>query len=120
MRKSLLAVFALFVVVGPAQSQFCPGASGWVFDDVLASDPFCGYITWMAQNGVSLGCQTIDANHRLYCPSANVSRSHMAAFMNRMVTQPDSSSIRVGTITKPDGPFLHNYGFLNTFVRECR
>jgi hypothetical protein len=44
----------------PAQAQFCPGTDGWVFDDVLASDPFCGYITWMAQNGGSLGCQIID------------------------------------------------------------
>jgi hypothetical protein len=67
MRKVLLlGVFAFLSAVGePAHAQFCPGVSPWVFDDVLASDPFCGSITWMAQNGVSLGCQVIDANHRL-------------------------------------------------------
>ncbi|MFO1313635.1 MAG: tail fiber domain-containing protein [Burkholderiales bacterium] len=86
MRKTLL--LAVLVVLGattqPARAQFCPGVSPWVFDDVQASDPFCGYITWMAQNGISLGCQVIDANHRLYCPSANVSRSQMSAFMSRL------------------------------------
>jgi hypothetical protein len=31
-----------------------------------------------------LGCQTIDANHRLYCPAQNMTRLQMAAFMNRL------------------------------------
>ncbi|MFO1313636.1 MAG: tail fiber domain-containing protein [Burkholderiales bacterium] len=86
MRKVLLlTVVAIFAsVTQPARAQFCPGVSPWVFDDVLASDPFCGYITWMAQNGISLGCQVIDANHRLYCPSGTVTRAAMAAFMNRL------------------------------------
>ncbi|MFO1313634.1 MAG: tail fiber domain-containing protein [Burkholderiales bacterium] len=86
MRKLLLLmVVAIFAsVTQPARAQFCPGVSPWVFDDVPASDPFCGYITWMAQNGISLGCQVIDANHRLYCPSGTVTRAAMAAFMNRL------------------------------------
>ncbi|MFO1313638.1 MAG: tail fiber domain-containing protein [Burkholderiales bacterium] len=86
MRKVLLlTVVAIFAsVTQPARAQFCPGVSPWVFDDVLASDPFCGYITWMAQNGISLGCQVIDANHRLYCPTGTVTRAAMAAFMNRL------------------------------------
>ncbi|MFO1311190.1 MAG: tail fiber domain-containing protein [Burkholderiales bacterium] len=85
MRKVLLLVVVSLACAGlPARAQFCPGVSPWVFDDVPASDPFCGYITWMAQNGISLGCQVIDANHRLYCPNANVSRAAMAALMNRL------------------------------------
>jgi hypothetical protein len=85
MRKSLvLAAFSLLLVSASARAQFCPGVSPWVFDDVLASDPFCGFVTWMADNGITLGCQTIDANHRLYCPAQNVSRLQMAAFMNRL------------------------------------
>ncbi|MFO1313398.1 MAG: tail fiber domain-containing protein [Burkholderiales bacterium] len=117
MRKVLPAVLlALATVASPARAQFCPGGAGWVYDDVLASDSFCGYITWMAQNGVSLGCQIIDANHRLYCPNANVTRTQMAAFMNRLTTQPDSASPTVGTITKPGGVFLHNAGVDNTFL----
>ena len=86
MRKLLLfvSVAAFTAFSNPARAQFCPGVSPWVFDDVLASDPFCGFITWMAENGITLGCQVIDANHRLYCPTANTSRSQMAAFMNRL------------------------------------
>ncbi|MFO1311188.1 MAG: tail fiber domain-containing protein [Burkholderiales bacterium] len=86
MCKAILSgVVAIFLgMTQPARAQFCPGVSPWVFDDVAASDPFCGYITWMAENGITLGCQTIDANHRLYCPNANVSRAAMAAFMNRL------------------------------------
>ncbi len=59
MRKWLvLTMFAVLgVVTQPARAQFCPGVSPWVFDDVAASDPFCGYITWMAQNGISLGAR---------------------------------------------------------------
>ena len=80
----------LVVVVGclgattNARAQFCPGVSPWVFDDVLASDPFCGFITKMAQQNVTLGCIVIDANHRLYCPNDNVTRKQMAAFMARL------------------------------------
>jgi hypothetical protein len=85
MRKPLLlAALLLLLCTSPARAQFCPGVSPWVFDDVLASDPFCGFVTWMADNGITLGCQTIDANHRLYCPAQNVSRLQMAAFMKRL------------------------------------
>ncbi|MFO1311186.1 MAG: hypothetical protein U1F41_03880 [Burkholderiales bacterium] len=86
MRRSLFVVPIAFLlaIASPARAQFCPGVSPWVFDDVAASDPFCGYITWMAENGITLGCQIVDANHRLYCPNANVSRAAMAAFMNRL------------------------------------
>ncbi len=84
MRKLLLVAFLLLSFTQTARAQFCPGVSPWVFDDVAASDPFCGFITWMADNGITLGCQVIDANHRLYCPNANVSRAAMAAFMNRL------------------------------------
>jgi hypothetical protein len=84
MRKSLLLAVFVLLFAGSARGQFCPGVSPWVFDDVLASDPFCGFVTWMAENGVTVGCQAIDANHRLYCPTQNVSRLQMAAFMKRL------------------------------------
>ena len=60
MRKLLLfvSVAAIAVFANPARAQFCPGVSPWVFDDVLASDPFCGFVTWMAENGVSRGTST--------------------------------------------------------------
>src|SRR4030095_12231374 len=86
MRRVLMfAVLAVFTTLTqPARAQFCPGVSPWVFDDVMASDPFCGFITFMAQNGITTGCQIIDANHRLYCPNASVSRAQMAGFMHRL------------------------------------
>jgi hypothetical protein len=86
MRKLLLfvSVAAIAAFANPARAQFCPGVSPWVFDDVLASDPFCGFVTWMAENGITLGCQVIDANHRLYCPAQSVSRLQIAAFMKHL------------------------------------
>lgn len=86
--RQLLVAFALVMgVLGYARevrAQFCPGISPWVFDDVLASDPFCGSITKMAQQGVTLGCIIIDGSHRLYCPNENVTRKQMAGFLSRL------------------------------------
>ncbi len=116
MRKSLLSIVTLFVLGGPAHAHFCPGANGSVFTDVLGEDPFCSYITWAAQNGITQGCLIIDANRRLYCPNDGVARSQMAAFVNRLATQPDTTAPDVGTITKPGGAFLHNFGINSTFL----
>jgi len=116
MRKSLLSIVTLFVLGGPAHAHFCPGANGSVFTDVLGEDPFCSYITWAAQNGITQGCLIIDANRRLYCPNDGVARSQMAAFVNRLATQPDTTARDVGTITKPGGAFLHNFGINSTFL----
>lgn len=68
---------------GEAQAQQCPGP-GYVFDDVLATDPFCPHITWIAQRGVTLGCHLIDGTHRLFCPDEEVTRDQMAVFLNRL------------------------------------
>jgi hypothetical protein len=85
MRKLLVMLFAATTAfAGAARGQFCPGAAPYVFTDVLAGDAFCGYITWMAQTGVTAGCQVIDANNRLYCPDDFVTRKQMAAFMSRL------------------------------------
>jgi hypothetical protein len=87
MRKLLRVWVLVFGVLGFAHessAQFCPGVSPWVFDDVLASDPFCGFVTKIAQQGVTLGCMTLDANHRLYCPGDGVTRLQMAAYMARL------------------------------------
>jgi hypothetical protein len=47
---------------------------------VLASSPFCPDVTWLKTYGVTKGCT--DATH--YCPTDNVSRLQMAAFMRRL------------------------------------
>jgi hypothetical protein len=46
---------------------------------VLASNPFCPDVTWLKTYGVTKGC---DATH--FCPTENVSRLQMAAFMHRL------------------------------------
>ena len=81
-RKLLLVPLLMMGCLGGAdyaRAQFCPGVSPWVFDDVLASDPFCGFITKIANQGVTLGCLVIDGNHRLFCPGDAVRRDQMAA-----------------------------------------
>ena len=106
MRKLIVLLVLVLGSLGAAQesrAQFCPGVSPWVFDDVLASDPFCGYITEMATRGVTLGCTIIDANHRLYCPSANVPRNQMAAFMSRLGTALFPTTCNVGQVMKWNG-----------------
>lgn len=106
MRRCLLAllfVLAAAIGSGDARAQFCPGVSPWVFDDVLSSDPFCGFITKMAQQGVTLGCIVIDANHRLYCPNDSVNRKQMAAFMARLGDALLPPTCSVGQVLKWNG-----------------
>jgi len=84
MRKLLVVLALVLLPLAPVRAQFCPGVAPWVFVDVPASHAFCTYVTWMAQNNVTLGCRVIDANNREYCPDDSVSRLQMAAFMNRL------------------------------------
>jgi hypothetical protein len=77
-RLALLLGFALSIVSASAAAQNCDG-----FVDVLASSPFCPDVTWMKTYGVTKGC---DATH--FCPTENVSRLQMAAFMHRLGQNP--------------------------------
>jgi hypothetical protein len=65
---------ALSLLASSAIAQSCDG-----FVDVLASNPFCPDVTWLATYGVTKGC---DATH--FCPTENVSRLQMAVFMHRL------------------------------------
>jgi len=51
------------------------------FTDVPDSNIFHADISWMADAGVTLGC---NAAHTQYCPGDSVSRGQMAAFMHRL------------------------------------
>ena len=64
---------ALHTVVAIA-GQHCAG-----FDDVDAASPFCASVEWMKNRAVSLGCAPF-----AFCPSVDVSRLGMAAFMDRL------------------------------------
>jgi hypothetical protein len=86
MRKLLLALgLLLSLTVGTARAQFCPGAAPYVFTDVLITDPFCVFITRMAVEGITEGCEIIDANNRRFCPDDFVTRKQMSAFIMRAV-----------------------------------
>ena len=86
MRKLVFVVVLVLAILpfGAARAQFCPGAAPYVFTDVPANDAFCGFVTRMAVDGITGGCQIIDANNRLYCPNDPVTRLQMAAFMMRL------------------------------------
>ena len=103
MRK-LAVVFALALMpLGTAQAQFCPGAAPYVFTDVLANDTFCGYITRMAVEGITQGCQIIDAKNRRYCPDDFVTRKQMSAFIIRGGDALFPLTCAAGQVMKWDG-----------------
>lgn len=52
------------------------------FQDVPDSNQFHGSISWMKDNGVTVGCNP-PANTE-FCPKDNVTREQMAAFMRRL------------------------------------
>jgi len=70
----LIAAFALVIPV-----------AGWAsdrFTDVPDTNVFHNDISWLADAGVTLGCNPPTNNQ--YCPSSNVTREQMAAFMHRL------------------------------------
>ena len=89
--KSFVAASALLLAVvasGGAAAQACAG-----FTDVPSSDPFCPNVEWLKNRGITLGCTSAT----LYCPSGNVTRLSMAAFMNRLGTALTPVSLTPGT-----------------------
>jgi hypothetical protein len=83
------AVAAFLVCAAPAMAQNCVG-----FTDVLQSDAFCPNVEWLKNRGITLGCNPPTNNN--YCPTANVSRLAMAAFLNRVGTA--LTPVELGTV----------------------
>ena len=73
-RRLTLGLVALVVTVPLA------AAAGSVFEDVDDTDVHIDGITFVKDNGVSIGCDT-DNN---YCPQDDVTRAQMATFMHRL------------------------------------
>ena len=103
MRKFVVLLAFALLPLGTAQAQFCPGAAPYVFTDVLAGDTFCGFITRMAVEGITTGCQIIDANNRRYCPDDFVTRKQMSAFMIRLADAQFPLSCAAGQVMKWNG-----------------
>lgn len=82
-RSSRLALVTLVSAVVVLTTSTI-AAANHVFNDVPTSHTFHNDITWMADNGITRGCNP-PANDR-YCPDRSVTRGQMAAFMRRLST----------------------------------
>jgi hypothetical protein len=74
--RTTFVVLALAVFVVPAAVM-----AGHRFDDVPDTNTFHDNITWLADTGITKGCNPPD--NTLFCPDASVSRKQMSAFMQR-------------------------------------
>ncbi|MEP7274369.1 MAG: S-layer homology domain-containing protein, partial [Acidobacteriota bacterium] len=84
----------------PAQQRFV---------DVPSGSAFYSFIEQMAVRGITLGC---DTNGPLYCPTGNVTREQMAAFIIRALGQfnPPTPPQQRFTDVPPSNPF---YAFID-------
>lgn len=64
------------------------------FDDVPPSNNFYNDIEWLADAGVTKGCNPAQGNTN-FCPKSYVTREQMAAFMHRLA---DSGVVDAGTL----------------------
>jgi hypothetical protein len=77
MIKAALVLTLVAAIISPIAVS-----ASHVFDDVPDSHTFHGDIAWLADAGVTLGCNP-PANDR-FCPEQAVTRGQMAAFMHRL------------------------------------
>ncbi len=79
-----------------------------VFADVDRDGPHGRAIGWLADRGVTRGC---DAGR--FCPDQPVTRGQMAAFLHRFVSDliPASTPVEFGDVA-PDGPFAADIAWL--------
>lgn len=74
----IIAVLAVLTVISVPVAVFAAGGHFTDDDDSI----FESSINWMADSGVTLGCNPPANDH--YCPDDNVTRGQMAAFMQRL------------------------------------
>jgi hypothetical protein len=74
-----MAGVAAFLVLAPPAMAQCGGFTD-VVDDGVGLTAFCPSVQWVKNRSVTLGC----TSPTLYCPTNNVTRLQMAAFMNRL------------------------------------
>jgi hypothetical protein len=74
--KPVVIALGSIMLLASAAATAAPCAG---FVDVEDTDQFCPDVTWMKQQGVTLGCTATQ-----YCPADYVTRLQMAAFMHRL------------------------------------
>ena len=67
------------------------------FTDVPDTNIFAADILWMDENEITTGCGT-----DLFCPSDNVTREQMSAFMRRLATKQVVDAGTVGGLAASD------------------
>ena len=78
--RTVFALVASMLVIAPVAAW-----AAHTFDDVPNSNVFHDDIEWLADSGVTKGCNP-PANTR-FCPKDEVTREQMAAFMHRLETE---------------------------------
>ena len=87
--KNVLIIGVVAVLLVPIAVSASPG-----FDDVPVDNPFYNDIEWLADAGVTRGCNPAQGNTN-FCPKSYVTREQMAAFMHRLA---DSGVVDAGTL----------------------
>lgn len=77
--KAVLVLTLIGAVIAPVAVS-----ASHQFTDVPDTNIFHGDIAWLADNGVTQGCNP--PTNDMFCPSDNVTREQMAAFMKRLAT----------------------------------
>ena len=86
--RALLITLVAFAIMIPVVANAAAG-----FVDVADSNVFVADIQWMADSGITKGCNP-PTNDR-FCPGDNVTREQMAAFMHRLA---DAQVVDAGTL----------------------
>ena len=81
MRRTAL-MFALAGMVGALVATPIAVYATHQFSDVSDSAFFSNSVTWMKDNGITVGCNP--PSNTKYCPNDNVSRGEMAVFLKRL------------------------------------
>lgn len=96
-----LAVIGIVVGVLAAPVAVLAGQSRFV--DVSDGNPFLGDIEWLADAGVTRGCNP--PGNDMYCPDSYVTREQMAAFMHRSATYFDADDNGVVDVAESLGGY---------------
>jgi hypothetical protein len=91
MRVIVRILIALSALLGSATVAAAPCAG---FADLDSASPFCPNVEWIRNRAITLGCSA-----NAYCPSDNVTRLAMAAFLNRLGTA--LTPIQLQTVATP-------------------
>jgi cytochrome c peroxidase len=98
---------AVFIETSLGRSpRECPGQ----FADVPASDPFCGFIERLAEDGITGGC-----GNGNFCPNEPVTRGQMAVFIESALGNSSNGCTEQFADVKADNPFC---GFIERFAGD--